>query len=140
MNKCCFSFLYFHTTLKMDSCMVLLSLKVVWSNCKPLCQGETLVLLVYIDELNCTVQCTNPYYPSFPMFILLLRCLDDPSLADHVHFSRGTPSSYSQKQCCGSVTFWYGSVSLSKGSGCGSGSPKNIRIPRIRIRKIGKKS
>ncbi len=39
------------------------------------------------------------------------------------------------QQCCGSVTFWYGSgmrilgsVPLSRGSGCGSQRPKNIRI------------
>ncbi len=32
-------------------------------------------------------------------------------------------------QCCGSVTFWYGSgcVPLTNGSKCGSGRPKNIR-------------
>jgi hypothetical protein len=27
-----------------------------------------------------------------------------------------------QNQCCGSMTFWCGSMPLTKGSGCGSGS------------------
>ncbi len=44
-----------------------------------------------------------------------------------------------EKQCCGSVTFWFGagcgsgSVPVSNGSGCCSGWSKNIWILRIRL-------
>ncbi len=51
-----------------------------------------------------------------------------------------------RQQCCGSLTFWYGSGSSDpyiwltypeSGCGCGSGGPKNVRILRIRVRNTG---
>ncbi len=61
-------------------------------------------------------------------------------------YSAGTAGSGSVLRYCfffsvlgSSVAFWYGSVSLINGFGCGSGMPKNIRI-RMRIRNTVKES
>jgi hypothetical protein len=51
-----------------------------------------------------------------------------------IHFTVASQSitlpnfKFVNRLCCGSVTFWYGSVPLNNGSGCGSGRLKNTRI------------